>query len=106
MKPAAIPDGRGAEASLLQFGAKKNRASPGFFELTPSSDERGLSFAAADLSHFGERKFFNFNGFYDGFHTSPTPDDVDPKTVAKRCNLEQKFPVEVSGRSFAVSTKG
>jgi hypothetical protein len=82
MKPAAIPDGRGAEASLLQFGAKKNRAMPGFFVLPPNSDERGISLTTTDLGHFSERKFFNFNYFCDGFHISPTPDDVDPKTVA------------------------
>jgi hypothetical protein len=55
---------------------------PGFFVLPPNSDERGISLTTTDLGHFSERKFFNFNYFCDGFHISPTPDDVDPKTVA------------------------
>jgi hypothetical protein len=106
MKPAAIPDGRGAEASLLQFGAKKNRASPGFVEIPLGSDERSITRAAADLSQFGKRKFLNLNDFHDVFHVAPAPDGVDLETAAYCCNLRRKCPVEVSRRSFAVSTKG
>jgi hypothetical protein len=95
-----------AQARLLQFRAKKNRALPGFFEIRLESDERRITRAATDLSQFGKRKFLNFNDFNDAFHVAPTPDDVDPKTAAECCNLEREFPVEVSGRSFAVSTKG
>jgi hypothetical protein len=100
------PRSGGAKARLLRFRAKKNRASPGFFDVRLGSDERHITTAATDLSQFGKRKLLNFNDFHDAFHVAPTPDDVDPKTAAECCNLGVEFPVEVSGRSFAVSTKG